>query len=412
MTSSSTNLDNPVPSKSKQSPDDKASKITWTENYPSDATMIYYLVIAVVVYPILSALLFWGLTYLRDTAVIELNRGLITVAALIAYTILSIRKIGPDEQAALLIFGRPWRNLKSGPAFVLWGICSTVIFTTKRIQVVIPDDPILRDKYKNVDKDNEEVFVVRITTGGPTSLENRDSQDPLSQRLTVEPTFVFRFTIMSPMRFVQTIGDIDDAKRQISDTIVATAQVEFAKKTPVLLIASIPEVNTEVHRAAEILIGEEAKKPGGVKHDPWGINLQDAYIETLGITRTVNIAIADRAAAGFKREQRVLEGQGEGGYEKARLTGLGEGEASQLKSRAKGLKAMAKEINTPGGQVAVTMDTIRATLSQNDKVILAGPDLTTAIMGAMAVAGQNLVSKLVQPTLLPKPPDDVPPQRQ
>ncbi|MEK7551900.1 MAG: hypothetical protein AAB534_00605 [Patescibacteria group bacterium] len=413
---------------------EKESRLNWWARNKKGASIAYY-VMPVPYFAILFIATVGLWIGLKNFAGLSVDSFSFVTLIMVFFAIKSMRIIGPDEQAALLLLGKPIRDLSSGPVFVPWLLCSIKRFPTKRIQFAIPKHELLRKIYTSKDdKGEDDVVVVRIITADRNTMvytlppkpdfkpdqtteeqeawekmaaEDKKTYDnlvgrlkgtdnPLHDQLTIEPEFIGRFTIWSPMRFVQTGGTIAEAVRDIAATIVAAAQAEFAKLTPLMLLCRIPQVNALIHRRVEILIGEEKNPETGKKDDPWGINFNAGYVDRHGISRTVNVAMAALREASFNRKNLKLQGEGLGAKEKAFLTG-----------RAAGLQKMAKAVSSPGGELSIQMDTLQKTVNPAAQVFMTGGDLTTAVMGTI-LAGKT---SPVHPPRLSSPPSGVEPKR-
>ena len=195
-----------------------------------------------------------------------------TIASLQAvYFFLSFKIVLAEEQALVLFFGRPIEELESGPHIVPWIICSLRKETKHTLQIQIPGEPEEIDKSGN-DKDGlmkgKKVLPIRVTTGsyetakanpefaGDPSL-NRN--DPLNERMTVEVTALVRFAIKSLTHFIQNIGNLDEARRQLRDTVESVLKAELAKRTPALIIAHWDDINKEILRKLNILIKDKTE---------------------------------------------------------------------------------------------------------------------------------------------------------
>lgn len=201
--------------------------------------------------------------------------------------------------------------------------------------------------------------------------------DPLHQRLTVESLFIVRFRVANYQEFIQVIHDLDEAKRQIEDTVTGRVQFEFARRTPALILAHLDTINRRLLEDVEILVGEKEDPHTGEKRDPWGVKVEDVYVKLLGTTKTVNEEMAKRVAAEFIRHKLAVEGQGRGDAFKNELTG-----------KAKGLAKVAATVGTPGGAYALAAQTAIEAIKPTDKVIVVGENPVASILG-MVVGGKK-----------------------
>jgi len=369
-----------------------------------------------------------------------------TILALYTYP-LSIPSIPAGKRAALLVLGKPIRNLKSGPAFVPFLIFSKEEFSSEAIQFEIPHDKELKERYTGKDHQNVVRVALRVPTGSkestiffpPVMLLTGDAEptpeqrkvwkkqvaekkerfdkaqetvekDPLHVRYALEPTGLVRFSIEDPMSFVENVGDEIKAKIQMSEVFAAMVQEEFRKLTPAMITALLSDINESILGELESLTGEK-RKEGRPWEKPWGINIESAKVTNVGLTETVNRplaelaaavtkAISDKKVAGEAKETKILEGEALGGYDKARLKGLGAGEKALYEGRAKGLQKMTEVANSSeAGKLVVQLDAMQKTVSPTAQVFLTGADLTTAVMGSV-LAGK---APTLPPRQLPPP---------
>jgi len=397
-------------------------------------------------------LLFFPFTFffsiLRETFAWEQVNGWYFVGvSYLLYTAFSVPIVPAGKRAALLFLGKPIRNLGSGPAVVPFLVFSKVEFSSEAIQFEIPHDPKIRERYRSKNHQDKESVALRIPTGSPESAMflalpmpdlltpseeeawkeqgktkekrfdkakasvEKDPADPLHVRYTLEPVGIVRFSIEDPMSFVENVGDADKAKIQMAEVFAATIQEEFRHLTPALITALLHDLNESVQLQLEFLTGEK-KRRDRPSEKPWGVNTEFAKISSVGFTETVNRALADRAdlvtravtakdVAKKAKDTKILEGQGLGGYDKARLTGLGEGEQALLKKRAAGLQKLTEMAESDAGKLVVQLDAMQRTVSPTSQVFLAGPDLTTAVMGSVLAGRAPFVPRQLPP---PAPP--------
>jgi len=125
--------------------------ISWWKKNPTKAVWAQY-GIAALVYIILLFLLTGLLWIIRNTFEVHINGWAFVGTILALYTYpLSIPSIPAGKRAALLVLGKPIRNLKSGPAFVPFLIFSKEEFSSEAIQFEIPHDKELKERYTGKD---------------------------------------------------------------------------------------------------------------------------------------------------------------------------------------------------------------------------------------------------------------------
>jgi regulator of protease activity HflC (stomatin/prohibitin superfamily) len=379
---------------------------------------------------------------------------------MVIYTIASFRNVGAEDNALILRFGRPIMQVSSGLVFVPLWVCTLWPEPKTVIQLELPGDPQfvwrLTDEHDRelpigVGKNGEPikpppggvwVNPIRITTASPETslLKQRDfgpikwdpkvsnhaerqarydiaksefdaqekkfvedaknlrkGKDPLNERLTIEPQIVVRMRIVNLVQFVQVIGNRTAATSQIEDTAIGVVQEEFARRTPALILAHIKEITARIQTAIEILIGEQPDPHTGDRHEPWGIAVSNAQLKLIGLTKTVNVAIAGATAAGFKAKEDATRGTGEGEEIKNRMAG-----------ETAGLEKRGEAFQNPGVQTAATLDAMVTATKNNSKFFVAGDTLTSNILSAVGAAAEVLTPpKLATPPA--PPPGSTPP---
>jgi len=363
----------------------------------------------------------------------------LTVVAV--YTFSSLKIVREYETGVLVFWGKPGQNVESGLRLVPFGIYTLPRFEKDVVELEFPgepnqiwrmDGPDGKELPPGIGPNGERVSPptsvvdgralewvspLRITTAsrescglktefppfkgsGPDkeaayemakeqhakeeeelkeSLETTLSSDPQHDRLTTEPKIVVRFRIEDASQFVQTIRSMGKAERQIEDIVIGRVQKEFGRRTPALIIANLDIIDRRLLSDVEIRVGEKVDPTTGEKRSPWGIVVEDVYVKTLGITETVNRAVAKRMAAGFKSEEVRLEGEGRGKARKAEL----EGEAA-------GLEKISRMAQSPNGRAALTAiygERIAAKVG----TLIVTDSKPLAEIGAALAAGRNLL---------------------
>lgn len=342
---------------------------------------------------------------------------------IIVYTLASFRTVRRNDNALILRFGRPIMQVSSGLVFVPLWICTLEAVQKTVIEMQLPGED--RQVWRLKDGSEHElplgiredgtrvdpppggwVRPIRIATGSrettklgkqnfpPPTWDPSDpdkarkqaqydaakiefdaeetkfesdanalekAQDPMHERLTLEPVFIVRFRVADLVRFVQVIGSIEEARRQIEDTVVSRAQREMGRRTPALIIAHQDDIDRRIHRDVEILIGEKEDPRTGVRREPWGITLSDAYMAIPGVTETVNKASAKAVAAGFEAVELAKRGGGQGKEIENREAG---------KTRA--IEARGKVMNKKGARRAAELDATVQAVGNNTKIVATG----------------------------------------
>jgi len=317
----------------------------------------------------------------------EWNWGLATFLAQVLYTVGSLSTIGPTELGALLVFGRPVKELGSGLVFIPFGICSLEKETRLVIQDELPTDP---DKIFRPGKEESELNIadpkykdfkppIRIPFGYPDK-EGLENEDPLDNRVTAEVVPVIRWKITKGkyLTFLTTIGSREDARRQMEDTTVATLMEAFAQITPAVALKGLKAHNENLKKKLiESVVG-------------WGIEIIDAEVKAINFNRSLNEAITSVPEADLEKHAKILIAEGE--RRKLELEGEGAGAAEKaiLDGRTEGLVQMAKKLGVNPELVLSALTAQSITDNPSDKVIIAGSEGFTNLAAMAGAIGETI----------------------
>lgn len=307
--------------------------------------------------------------------------GTIVLYALSLYTAASLRIVGPKEIGARLRFGKPIDNVSSGIIFVPLFFYTLVTETKLIIQDELPTDP--EKIYRGSDGDIHGRTVpkelqdlgwrppIRITFSGRTARSEKDGipvDDPYDRRLTAEVVPVVRWKIKDFVLFLQTIGSVDEARRQMEDTCTATFTELLTKVSPAVALRHMRAYSRVLERALDKLL------------KTWGVDMINAEIKAINFSRELNAAVQDVVEKERKRMADIFEGEGIGGRERAILDG-----------RTAGLENMMTKLGIKG-EVVIGAETARAIAGEGDKssqrTIIAGSSGFTDLIGAAAAIGE------------------------
>lgn len=304
----------------------------------------------------------------------------------------------PDEQAALLLFGRELFSVSSG-LFPVWlGFCNLVYGPKKRQQREFPADfdKIWHGSTDTVPEGKVEPF--RITTGGKDNLEESDG--PLEGRLTLNVAFFAAFRVVNMPLVVGVLGitdekdmdgistgrltvDIEEGFRQIQDTAKRVLNALFGTKTPKWIIEHQDEVATILATKLDELVrfGEYR----------WGVDLEEVALSLVGLSHTLNTALSSVPTARFEAQAFVTKGQSE-----ARVVFLKGEQAAivhrlQLEADAIGLEALANRLGLQNNIPALTA-LVNAKLAETGlQAIGEGGGKIVLVGGGGAGAVQNIL---------------------
>jgi regulator of protease activity HflC (stomatin/prohibitin superfamily) len=374
----------------------------------------------IMIIDIRDRILHWTLaTLLVLTIVLTIAFGYFQwwVTFAVVYLLLSFRfypdtegEEGPvqaDEIAVRLIFGRPYDIISSGLPFAPLFIVKVSKLDIKIQQKEFPAEP---NKIFRGDMIGEESGVSgeaipegmvppeRVTfrtaisateakkllkteheatdTKGVTHVfEASAPRDGLSKRVTAEIVPVVRWRICDDggVAFIQNIGSIAEANRQIEDEMFSVLQ----RLLPNISVGQAKQnfrwINTLLHEA--VLDRTEG----------WGIEVETSFLKAIRLNHDLNGAIAELAEAEFKgradRELAIKRGEGAAQAEKDLERAVQEG-------RAAGLKKMMDDLGISGE--AAYAQFIAGLLAEGDNSIILGADGLGQLGGiAAALAGER-----------------------
>ena len=326
---------------------------------------------------------FWLLKTTTKIFNIEFDYGWMAFFGQLFYLIISLKQVGPKELGAILFFGKPINEVESGLVFVPMGICSLVKETALIIQEQYPDDPekVWKGDSEKMPLDGTFVPPIRITHKAGTEEESKI--DPLHKRMTTEVSIIVRYKIKKGqyITFLQTIGDTSEARRQIRDTIVATARKEFARKTPATTLEEWEKVDDLLKKDTIELV------------ESWGVEVDDVRMEDIDLGKTVNTSLRNIPDSVMKKE--VIKTNADAEEYKRTHEGIGTAEARRifLEAEAIGYQKIAKELGITDGAFIIGMETAKAALEKSKYSIVSGSDGMKDIF-SMAATIQSILPKI------------------
>ena len=313
----------------------------------------------------------------------ELNYGWLVFFGQLFYLIISLKKIGPTELGAILFFGKPIKEVGPGLVFVPFGICSLITETALVIQEQHPDDPekVWKGDSDKMPLDGSFVPPIRITHKAGTEEESKT--DPLHKRMTTEVSIIVRYRIKKGkyITFLQTIGDTSEARRQIRDTIVATARKEFARKTPATTLEEWEKVDDLLKKDTIELV------------ESWGVEVDDVRMEDIDLGKTVNTSLRNIPDSVMKKEVIKTNADAEEYKRTHEVIGTAEARRIFLEAEAIGYQKIAKELGITDGAFIIGMETAKAALEKSKYSIVSGSDGMKDIF-SMAATIQSILPKI------------------
>lgn len=313
----------------------------------------------------------------------ELNYGWAVFFGQLFYIIISLKKVGPAEIGAILLFGDPIQEVSSGLVFIPRGICTLVKESAAIEQEQYPDEPekVWKKDSELMPLDGTFVPPIRITHKAGT--EEDVKKDPLHKRMTTEVSIFVRFRIKKGyfIVFLQTIVSLKEAKKQIRDTIVSTARKDFAHMTPAEALQKWETINKKLLDEIKGLVNS------------WGLEVFDVRMEDLDFGKNVNTALRDVPKAVLVKE--VTKTNAEAEEYKRTHEGMGTAEARRvfLEAEAVGYKKIAQELGITEGSFILAMESARTAMEKSQYSIVSGSDGMKDIF-SMASAIQSILPKI------------------
>ena len=303
--------------------------------------------------------------------------------------------------AVRIFWGKILKPLKSGPHFVPWPQRITRV-TKNAIKVDFGtlDHPSDLERASQADA-SQSWFVmkepVRINWGDIESsgLSAEDCKqyenDPLSKRLTTDPHLYFIFRVFNLTNLIEEAGGLNEAMDRIKDTCITALSEEAGQTFVAKAIKEVGTLSDKIREEVEWLVGDpDAKRGDQEPNRSWGVDVLEIRIKDLGTSHAVNTAVSTRSAkvaeAAGEATAAILKAEGE----KTKLTKEGEGRAAATTVEgtavASAIKARAKAVSQPGGELIAKLDALETGLEHGRTVILpADLSILTAATSVKAV---------------------------
>ncbi len=293
------------------------------------------------------------------------------LVALGAYHLTSLHVVQENELAGIWVLQQ--RALAVGPGFypVPRGIAELNKLPTSSQQDQFPADPEKISKKDDALGLEDKLFrPIRVTTA-QVNPDEPPSDDPLATRLTLEVTFSVVWKLHKDYFFDMWEripgADWNEKYLRIVRQMRDTGEVQIAEivgqHTPDYIIAHIAEINDKIKDELQKALAK------------WGIEIEEALLQSPDFPKAVNVAIANVAAARANgaatittaratREASILEADGKAEGRKL----LAEAARVELAKQGQGIKDAATAVNMSGadyraGEVAM------ATIGQADLVL-------------------------------------------
>lgn len=314
------------------------------------------------------------------------------------YTVKSVKTVNIDEQALLLLFGKPIKTVrpgidgKVGLVYVAYKICKLLRAPTGIIEKDVPADPRFI-WHGDATKGDGRVPVgffppIRVTFAtlpdelvkvrspfGPNRTIPKD--DAYIQRNTAEVEMSYGWQINNLKKLAVRLGTkntLARAQSQMDDTSVGTFTAIFTKITAAEAMTLLEETNQEIQKKLD-----ETTKD-------WGVTIAFIRIKPFNFSHDLNDAVSGVAEALQKKKAVISASQGE--MEKRTNEGQGTANAEYdlLAARAGAERLRAEVAAMPGGATAMAIEAIQRGLETAKAVIV--PE--NNIFGTVAGIGELL----------------------
>jgi regulator of protease activity HflC (stomatin/prohibitin superfamily) len=369
--------------------------------------------------------------------------------AVAIYAIASIRFWKPvktGDQAALTLFGgKPLANVGAGAPFAPLFFIQILPVTAQVQQREFPAEPEQLDRTELKDGyelDSEKRPPLRIhfrdsishpdakklfgkdftvTDAQGNSIDFVDSvtEDGLASRVTAEVQHVVRIKVINPSLFFSNIGDLEIAFKQIEDEMVSGLPRFMPKMSAGQALTNMKWLSIHLHNAVERRVGnlfekkeisddtkDEAEKQGAqARIEPWGIDVQAAFVKLIHTSHGLNISIDKAAQARFYKNETITAAEGR--VIQLELEGKGAASAARdleqgtLEGRAKGIKKLASALDVSGSEAQAAE--VARSIGNSGNTVVVGTEGFGQLAG---IAAATLGNKSKAQKELPEPSSD------
>ncbi len=316
----------------------------------------------------------WNETWF-ETGEVAWKTGQMVAVIQLLYFLGSFRYFKAEEIGGVTLFGLPVWTQTRGPILSFLGLLALERLSSSEIQFQLPAEP--EHVYKHSDKefdtieDPEErarwVRPMRILTGGPSGTP---TDNPLDVQMVIEPSVYVRFYVKEFFVFwIVTHGDIDEARRQLRDTIEVELAEILGQKTPRKINATLGDVSKELQRRVIL------------KTLDWGIEIDDVRMLSPDTGHTLAARLRDIAAAratatktridaAAEKDRLTMVGQGNASATQADLEAEAVGLKANLQAQATGLREIAAVTKLKGGEFAIATQAVQAVMGKTGTTII------------------------------------------
>lgn len=248
-----------------------------------------------------------------------------------------INEIGPNQIGIILQWGKP--IFQVGPG-LLW--LPLPIWRLHIESSLVNEEQYPEDENTN----NGKITPIHITHGASQKV----SSNALDNRITTAVSIVCRYKIVDLIKFITTIGNKDQLRRQIRDIVVTTVQVECAKETLNTNYSRLPEINSILKSTVEEFTSG------------WGIVVVNVLLQKIDLGVEIKDALTNVTTAQIN--QKANE------YNAKKILYEGEARADVHKAfqyaKAEGYKIIAKKLNIAEPVIVYQIDKLAEMWTRNN----------------------------------------------
>lgn len=286
----------------------------------------------------------------------------LAIAGTLGYGAASVATVPISERHVVELFKKPIAVLPSGYGIYLRapGVLSAQVLPAGQIQFQFPGED--ENTFKGSGNDSVPSGLApnglpwaqpyRIPTASFETAQFNEStmadgkkqedysKDKLSQRLTIEPSYVVIWKIKEgeEVLFVLNVGSIAEAFRRMRDEIGNGLQIEFSMRTPGMILETVEKINSNVSQRLKTLMERGVE---GEKNSGWGTDIISTTLTQNDLGKTVAENLQKRANAQISSETTEIDAKAKSNARKIE----GEGDADYIrKTKGADNEALAKEL--------------------------------------------------------------------
>lgn len=270
----------------------------------------------------------------------------ISIAWLFGYGGASIATVEIRERHVVLLFKKPIATLQTGYGLYLRapGVLSAEILPSGEIQNQFPGED--ENTYKGSGNNSVPTGLApnglpwsqpyRITTAdsqtavyttGVTMGEGKNEEiykkDDMRFRLVAEPSYrvIWKIKNGEERKFIRNVGSISEAYKRMRDEIADALQVEFALRTPNMILDTTDIISKAVKDRLSNLVENGIN---GEEESGWGVDIISAGLLPVDMTQSVAVELQNKAKAEIAKQTTIKQAEGKSDARKKEADGESE----------------------------------------------------------------------------------------